>query len=256
MPKTIQSIERAGKVLSLFSNSKSMWGVTDIARETGLTKGTAHNIARTLESINFLQQDKETRKYCLGPRILAIGTVMATNLDINQKGSDLAQKLAAQVGLACRVGIWDDDAVLVTFSATPFIAQTITFQVGPRVVAYSTGLGKALLAYFKPHELESYLKKITFYSFTPKTITDPELLYKELEDTRNRGFSINNEEMALGGASLGAPIFDRSGQLVGSMSVTGDLDRVMGTEMNSIVNALRNTAGQISRNMGYRPENP
>jgi DNA-binding IclR family transcriptional regulator len=252
----IQSIQRALDILSLFSHAQPRRGLTEIAVSTGLAKGTAHNIIHTLVQGGFLKQDRETRRYQLGHKLFTLGTIMAGTLEINQKGGGLAQQLAGRTGLTCRLAIWDNDAALVTLNAAPNYADTLSQQIGPRVVAYCSAIGRALLAYLPPEDLEAYLKDVELIPFTPKTVTDKSQLKKILSQTLNRGFAINHEELALGQTSLAATIFKSHGALAASISVSGNSDVVMGPEKGIIISDLRRTAIEISRYMGHYPMVP
>ena len=256
MPQFNRSIERVGSILNLFSPSKPVWGVSEIAQELGISIVTANNFVRTLEKIGFLDQDDNSRKYKLGTRILGIGTVIASNLELNQRGGALAIELSSRSGLGCRLGVWDKDAALTIFRAEPGIRPSLGTQFGPRVVAYCTAMGRALLAYFEPAEIDLYFKNAKLISITPKTKTDPDEIMEELEQTRNRGFSINNEEMLLGQKTIGAPIFYKHNKVAGVICIGGEADILIDTVLDNIVKELKDTALQISCNMGYWPGSP
>lgn len=249
----IQSVDRALDILSLFSYAKPRWGITDIATAMALPKGTIHNIVSTLDAAGFLRKDEETRKYCLGPRLFSLGTIMGGTLEINQKASGPAHSLAERTGLMCRVAIWDRDAALLTMEVAPHNYTALAQRIGPRVAAYCSALGKSLLAYLKSSEIRAYLDRTELVPFTPKTISKREILLEELEQIRTRGYATNNEEIALGRASLAAPVFGSDHHLVGTISQAGNVDQILGSEMDSLISCLKATAGEISMAMGYYP---
>jgi len=252
----IQSIDRALDILSLFSYAKPRWGITELALAMNLPKGTIHNIVSTLDSAGFLKKDEETRKYCLGPKLFSLGTIMGGTLEINQKASGPAHSLADRTGLVCRVAIWDHDAALVTMEVTPHNYKALAQRIGPRVAAYCSALGKSLLAYLTSSEIKVYLDRTELVPFTPNTITRRDLLLEELERTKTRGYAVNNEEIAPGRASLAATIFGSNGRAAGAISQTGSLEQILGPEMDSLIQALKATAGEISMALGYYPATP
>ena len=249
----IQSVNRALRILSLFSHSQPRWGITEMAAATSLAKGTVHNLVLTLVHGGFLKQDPETRKYTLGHSIFALGTIMSGTLEINQKAESPAHRLATCTGFICRVAIWDRDAALVTLNVTPRHDQMLSRQIGPRVVAYCSALGRMLLAYLDPESQDRYLEDLSPVRFTPHTVVDKKKLKDCMERTILQGFAVNNQELALGYASVAAAIFTGNGRLAAAISLTGSPDAVLGTEHEDIVHQLRNTAGEISRYMGYFP---
>jgi DNA-binding IclR family transcriptional regulator len=105
-------------------------------------------------------------------------------------------------------------------------------------------------------EIKAYLDRTEFVSFTPKTILKRDLLLAELERTRNRGYAVNNEEIALGRASLAATVFGSRGHAAGAISQTGTVEQIFGSAKDSIVRSLQATAGEISAAMGYYPAAP
>jgi len=249
----IQSIDRALDILSLFSYARPRWGITDIALAMNLPKGTIHNIVSTLDSGGFLKKDEETRKYCLGPRVFSLGTIMGWTLEINQKASGPAHSLVERTGLVCRVAIWDQDAALSTMEVTPHVRNALAQRIGPRVVAYCSALGRSLLANLTSSEIKAYLDRTELVPFTPKTIVKRDLLLEELEQTKTRGYAVNNEEIALGRASLSTTIFGSGRRLAGAISQTGSPEQILGSEMESLIRTLRDTAGEISMALGYYP---
>ena len=252
----IQSIHRAQQLLSLFSHSRPSLGITELSRLMGLSKGTVQGIVRTLAEGGFLQQDRETRKYRLGYKLYELGAVLSETLEINQKAAGPVHRLAERTELICRVAIWDRDAALVTLNIAPKYADSLAQQIGPRVVAYCSAIGRALLAYLEPSELEIYLDQTELVPFTPQTITNRGQLLRELEQTRVRAYAVNNQEMAPGRVSIAATVFQGGGGLAASISLTGSPDRVLGTESEGLANDLWTTAAEVSRYMGYSHEAP
>jgi len=247
----IQSVQRATDIISLFCKSPRLLGVTEIAAALKLNKGTAWGLVTTLEQQGFLQQDPDTRKYGVGPRLFELGMVYVGNLQINVKGARPAQNLAARTGLTTRIGILDSDSVLITFLAVPRSEDYLSHQIGPRTPAYCSAIGKALLAHLDPAQLKDYLLSVDLVQHTRSTIMSKTQLKTELEETRERGYSITREEMIPGLAALGAPIFGRSRELIGAISISETPGVVLGKRMEKLGYELIRAAADISREMGY-----
>ena len=250
----IQSIDRASQILGLFSLNRSTLGVTEIARSLNLNKSTVQGLVRALVHIGFLQRDPETRKYQLGPRIYELGTILAGSLDINQKSSQPADRLAKKIELLVRIAILDGDSALITLDAYPRSQPFIFRQFGLRAPLYCTAVGKALLAYSDPKTVDEYLRQTEFVAYTPTTLTNKEDLMKELELTRKRGYSVNREEHFLSRVAIGAPIFAREGRLAGSMCISGPPERILGDDHEKLVQEIKNTSLEITRHMGHFSE--
>ncbi|MFH1252643.1 MAG: IclR family transcriptional regulator [bacterium] len=251
--KTIQSIQRAINILSLFSLNEPSLGISEMSRMLHLNKGTVQGIIRTLLEEGFLQQNTETRKYQLGIRLYELGTTAAGSLEINQRASNPAHDLAKRTGYLVRIAIFDKDSAFVTLDAYPRSEPFLFRQIGPRTPLYSTALGKAILAFLDQSEFDAYLQRTELISYTTQTITRKDELLRELSETRRRGYSINREEHIFGRAAVGAPIFGRQRRLCASACIVDNPDKILGKDMENLAREVKQTALEISMNMGYFP---
>ncbi len=252
----IQSIKRGTDILNLFSYSTPRLGITEIAGALGLAKGTVHNIVHTLEESGFLQQDNETRKYFLGNKLFTLGSIMVGTLEINQKASAPAYHLARKTDCICRLARWDNDAPMVILSAMPKSIEGPFQQLGPRVVAYASAIGRVFLAFLEPEKLDEYFDKTEIVPLTPKTTIDKQLLIRKLETIKSQGYALNNQELTMGQAGIAVPIFAKGGRISASISLAGPHERLLGINVESYTGSLMETAKEISRYMGHYPETP
>ena len=248
----IQSVVRSLQILSLFSNRRPVLGVSEISRSMGLPKGTVHGLVKTLINQGFLKQNT-SKKYTLGLKIYELGMILAETLEINQKAAVPVQQLAQRSQLICRVAIWDGESAVVTLTAHPRRHAALPHHIGPRAYAYCTGFGKAALAFIEESQIKAYLERIKLVPITTGTITSKKSLGVDLAETRKRGYSIDREESMPGIGCLGAPIFERNGSLVGSISLSGPVHRILGERKKEFVAELLNAATEISRGLGYFP---
>jgi len=249
----IQSVNRALSLICLFTHGSTRIGITEFSRALGLPKPTVHGLVRTLKNQGFLQQDPQSRKYRLGLKIYELGSVLAGSLDINQRGAGLAYQLAKQTGLVSRIAIWNLDSALLTVNIEPRSHLLFAHQIGPRIPAYCSALGKAMLAYLGPRELQGYIDRVNLKPLTANTITQKKALLKEIEETRRRRYSMDREENLLGLACIGVPVFGSDGDLEGAMSLSGDAKDVY-KRMKTLLPELVKTGMEISRSLGYFPE--
>lgn len=249
----IQSVQRATDIISLFCKAPGRLGITEIATALKLNKGTVWGLVTTLERQQFLQQDAATRKYGVGPKLFELGTIYVGGLEINARGARHAQGLADRTKLDARIGIWDNGTVLITFLAVPRSEDHISHQIGPRVPAYCSAIGKALLANLEPARLKEYLRDVELQRHTRATLLTREALRADLEAARERGYSISREEMIPGLAALGAPVFGRHREVVGAISISESPRIVLGKRLERLGYELGCAAADISREMGYNP---
>lgn len=248
----IQSLERAINILNLFTLSQTSMGIVEMSERMHLSKSTVHGLVKTLGHYGFLRQDHETRKYSLGFRIYELGATMQSTLQLNRIAADSINSLSQRTKLDVRISIWNENSVLYTLSALG--SKSVYFsKTGPRIPAYCTAHGRIFLAYFEAEQLNDYLDTAEFVSYTPFTITSRDELMEEIERTRTRGYAVDSEELYLGKAAMGAPIFQSKEVMVAAISIAGASD-VLEKNEKKIAGELLKTATYISRDLGYIPE--
>ncbi len=246
----IQSIQRAIRILSLFSHDTPRLGILDMAKALELGKGTVHNIVKTLTEEGLLRQEPDTRKYVLGTKLFSLGSMVVGTLEINRAAMIPATRLVQKTGLVCRVGIWDGDAVLITLSLEPGGTPVTASQIGPRINAYGTAIGRALLAHVPKEEQRTYLENTPLSRYTAHTITTREQLLEELEATRSRGYAVNDQGFILGRCSLAAPLFSSNGKPAAALSISGEAKDFKGSKTSRLADRLLEASSEINRGMG------
>jgi len=121
--------------------------------------------------------------------------------------------------------------------------------VGRRMFLHSTSVGKCLLAWLSKHDIENIVKQQGLKKRTPKTITSITRLFAELEHVKQSGYAVDDEENSLGARCLGAPIFDTIGNVTAALGASGTLTQTDEASMPRIIEALKETARRISRQM-------
>jgi DNA-binding IclR family transcriptional regulator len=229
-------------------------GITEISHDLALAKGTVHGLVRTLSRAGFLLQDPESRRYRLGLKIYELGMISAGTLEINNKAIGPASQLAKRTGLISKIAIWDGSSALLVLQTDPRAHSLFPQQIGPSIPGHCSAVGKAMLAQLKPEEVTAYLERTPLVPYTSKTIVDKEKLLKDLQETRQRGYSIDREETVLGFDCIGAPILGRTGKIEGAISLSGSPEQVLPKQIEkseALIRQLLITAGEISRSLGY-----
>jgi DNA-binding IclR family transcriptional regulator len=185
-------------------------------------------------------------------KLYELGSIWFENLEINRNASGPVYELAKATQQHVRLAILNDFSALITLDAYPMGQPFVTRGFGFKAPLYCTAVGKALLAYMKPNEINQYLRETEFISYTPNTITKKKLILKELERIRKEGFSLNRGENFTGRAAVGAPIFENTGKVVASICVAGDPNFILKT-VDALSLQVLKTSQSISKSMGYFP---
>ncbi|MFI5042648.1 MAG: IclR family transcriptional regulator, partial [Acidimicrobiales bacterium] len=217
-PGRSQSLERGLAILSSFTESRSLLGIADLAREVDLNKSTVHRYVATLAALGFLQQDVETRKYRLGPRVVDLGFAAVNSMEITRVAGRSLQALSDETGYTVSMAVLDGtDIVYIDRRRSAREGQfgiDLNLHVGSRLPAYCTSMGKALLAFQTPERLKALLERTDLARRGPNTITAREALLTTLRAVRPSGIAVNDEELAPGRRSIAAPIRDGRGSVV------------------------------------------
>jgi IclR family transcriptional regulator, pca regulon regulatory protein len=255
-----QSLERGLTILSSFTENNPVLGIADLARAVGLNKSTTHRYVATLAKLGYVQQDPDTKRYSLGPRVVDLGFAAINSMEITRVAGHHLQALSDETGYTVSMAVLDGpDIVYVdrrrSGRASSF-AMGLHLHVGSRLPAYCTSMGKVLLAYRDPAELRALLDRTDLARRGPKTITAREQLMVALARVRHTGIAVNDEELAAGLRSVAAPVRDRSGKVVAAVNIAIHLT-VWNASVESVVSRLegplRHTVTEISERLGYRP---
>ncbi|MFA5518876.1 MAG: IclR family transcriptional regulator [Spirochaetota bacterium] len=248
--KIIQSVKRAGEILSLYIDNKSL-GVSDLARSLSLPKTTIQGLVTTLAHMNYLEKDRFTNKYRLGPRLFQLGMSYAANMDMLTAARVWMERLCFKFQEPVNVGMLVGKKALILFRAEPDKDFKTFPQSGTIIPIHTSCIGKILFASMTPEKLEESLKDYKFEPLTKNTITSKAGFLKELDLVRDDWVSFDREENFIGMAGIGAPIFNHSGHIIAAFALTGNADRI--NEMReSIIKEVKNTSKEISAQLAFR----
>jgi IclR family pca regulon transcriptional regulator len=250
-----QSLERGLAILSSFGSAQPLLGVSDLARELGLSRSTAHRYVATLATLGYLQQDVETKKYRLGPRVLDLGFSAINSMELRHIGSPHLEQLSQATGHTVNMAVLDgvDIVYIERIQGSGPEEIDLNLHVGSRLPAYCTSAGKVLLAFLPQDELRSRLDEMQLSRRGPNTITAKRELLKELVRVRERGLAVNNEELAYGLRSLAVPVRSQTGTVVAAINIAVHraLDS-MDELLEELALQLERTAEEISARIGFQ----
>jgi IclR family pca regulon transcriptional regulator len=252
-----KSLERGLAILSSFRSGRPLLGVSELAREVGLSRSTTHRYVATLAGLGYLRQDGTTRKYRLGPRVLDLGFSAINSMELREVAAPFLRQLSDETGHTVNMAILDGlDIVYVERCRSARAGQReidLNLHVGSRLPAYCTSLGKALLAHLPDDALADALKRIEFVRRGPNTLVSAEALGEELARVRENGLATNDEELAYGLRSIAAPVLAHDGSAAAAINLAVHRTMVsMETLVAGLSPRLRRTAQEVSAQLGYR----
>ncbi len=234
-------LERAAAILDAFDPCHRELTLGELARRSGLPRSTVHRTASRMTELGWL--DKPDERYRIGTRLFELSGLVPVRHELRESVLPFLQDLYAAARVTVQLGVLEGDQVLVVEKITGHRPMPMLTQVGGMIPAHCSGLGRAILAWADPQALRKVIAG-GLERRTPRTITDPAALQRELATTLERGWAFDSEEGNPGVSCVAAPIFDAEGAVVAALSVTGPSPAV---RQEVIGPAVRMAAAAASR---------
>lgn len=247
----VQSLDRGLAVIRAFSAEHPELTLSDVARETGLSRAAARRFLLTLESLDYV--GSTGRQFFLKPRVLDLGYAYLSSFDASQIAQTHLEELSAKLHESCSASVLDGGDVIYTSRAATNRIMTIGLSVGRRLPAFVTSMGRVLLAALPAEELDRYLATHDRPALTSRTVTDEAALRKILDVVRSRGWALIDQELEDGVRSVAAPVHDASGRVVAAVNVSAHASRVsVSVLQRQFLPELLSTAAHITRDLTAR----
>lgn len=232
----VQSLDRAFEVLELMSLAGDEIALSRLATESGLPVPTIHRLVRTLVRSGYVMQ-MPSRRYVLGPRLIGLGRSAAETVEA--WATPHLRTLAESSGETANLALLDGDQVVyVAQAASTRHTMRMFTQVGRRVYAHCTGVGKVLLALLPPEQVRRIVTAAGMPAVTERTITDLEALLVELARVRDQGYAVDDGEQESGVRCVALPVPGA----ISAVSVSGPASRVTREAVGPLVPMLRRAA--------------
>ncbi|MEZ0093568.1 IclR family acetate operon transcriptional repressor [Streptacidiphilus sp. EB129] len=245
----VQSVDRAVTILEILAR-RGETGVTELAAELGVHKSTAFRLTAALEMRGLVEQPGERGKYRLGLGLVRLAGAATVRMDLSQQSRPVCERLAVEVAETINVAILDDDEAVNIDQVFGPSALTTHNWVGQRTPLHATSSGKVLLAHL-PAELLKKRLATPLERYTPRTVTDPDVLSAQLERILTDGFASCVEELEQGLNAVAAPVYAQNGQVVAAISASGPSFRLTEERIPSVAAAVRSAAEEVSARLGH-----
>ncbi|WP_079127248.1 IclR family transcriptional regulator domain-containing protein [Streptomyces sp. TP-A0874] len=249
-PDVIDSVEKAFRLLQVFSAERPQLTISAAAEATGFSRATARRLLLTFERLGFAESDG--RDFRLTPRVLRFGFGYLSALPYWESAQPHMRELADELRESCSMATLDGEEIVYVARVPAARSMSITLSVGSRLPAYATSMGRVLLAAAPPEQLAALLEKAELPRLTEHTITDPQALTEELARVRAQGFATVDGEREEGVRSAAAPVRGRGGRVLAAINVSANAARISMAELRSeCVPRLVETAAAISAELRF-----
>ena len=245
----MQSLARGMRVLETIAEAVQPLSLTEISNQTALNVATTTRCCHTLESLGFLRRDNQ-RRYNLTPKVLKLGYANVSRTGWLQAAKYRMEGLSNSIHETVNLSILDGTELLYIARIKTTKILPFDLHIGSRLPVHCTSMGKVLVAYAPPEKTRKILAALNWEALTHRTITDKDDFLIELQQVRNNGYAVNDEELSIGLRSAAVPILDRAGHAVAALNIAVPTQRVSRQQLEErLVPQAMDTARKISRDI-------
>ncbi len=246
-----KSASRTVDIINLLAESDMGLTQTEISTTLDLPKSSTFDLLNTLIEKDYIEYTERSRTYKLGPKLISIGFAALGKADL----LTVARPFLEQLSETCA------ETVFLAVPSVPDIVYldrvesqgsiTTGARVGTKRPMYCTGIGKAILASFSDVELEQVWANSEIKQYTKQTITDLDTMKQEMNESRKRGYSIDNCEGEGEIYCFAVPLRDYTNEVIGAISIASLYSRMNEERRLKFVTNLVKTGLAISKRFGY-----
>ena len=217
-PNYMTSLARGLAVIQAFSQQRRILSISQISQKTGIPRAAVRRCLHTLNQLGFVAAD-DGRNFALRPRILSLGHPYLASAPLGRAAQPVLRHVSNTLTESSSIAILDGDEILYIARASTSRIMTIDLDIGSRLPASCTSMGRVLLSQLDSAEIERHLAHAKLIQYTATTLITPEALQQELHKVREQGYAVIDQELEIGLRSIAVPIIDASGQTMAAINV-------------------------------------
>jgi len=244
-PDFMTSLARGLAVLRAFADVRKPQTIAQISQQTGIPRAAVRRCLHTLKQLGYVEA--ELNNFSLRPKVLALGYSYLSSTPLSAAAQPCLDQISRTLGESSSLAVLEEDQVLYVARAATSRVMSVSLSAGSRLPAYCTSLGRVLLSHLPSTELDAYLERVVLAPRTEHTVTDPARLRAVLDQVREDGYAINNEELELGLRSIAVPVRGASGRVLAALNVGAQAARVPAQRMlDEFLPVLRKGAQELA----------
>lgn len=248
----LTSVKKGASIIEAFTGSQRDWSVIELSARLDMPQPTIHHFLSSFKELGWITQDRATKRYRLGVRLWEIGCSAINFREVTESARPHLSSLVDDSGETAHLGMIsseDPGSVIYIDRVDSQQPVRVVTMIGSRAPSHSSAMGKAILAFndaLREQVLANPLEHVTQF-----TITDPRLLAEDLQQTRERGYSIGRGEFAGEMIGVAAPVFDHAGKAIYGVGIWAQAARMTPEDLDRKAPAVMAAAQKISRSLGY-----
>lgn len=218
---SVPPVHRAFTLLRHIAAGGRCRNASATARELGINRTTLIRLLHTLEAERMIESDDDGASWQLGPGMISLAAYALKSRDVVRVAQPVMARLTQDLGLSSHLGVLDGRDIIYLLRETPNSHLISNVREGSRLPAHATTVGRVLLGYLLPGELERLYADAPLTKATDKTSTTLDTLHAQIAADRARGFAWSAGNFERGIGSCAAPIFDHQSRTIAAVNVTG-----------------------------------
>jgi DNA-binding IclR family transcriptional regulator len=246
---SIQVIDRMALLLETLADHDESVGLKTVAAATGLHPSTAFRILNALAGHGFVERD-DTGHYQLGVKLLELGSRVQGRLDIRREAKPVLEWLRDQLQETVNLVLREGDEAVYVSRATAHRMMRVEQVIGGHAPLHCTAAGKLFLADNGAEACLEYAQRTGLKAYTPRTITEPNKLWQEVDRALRQGYALDDEEAEQGVGCIGVPVRDHGGRVIAGISVSAPIER---RKVRAWLPLIQDAGQQLSTRLGHHP---
>jgi DNA-binding IclR family transcriptional regulator len=255
-PYSIEVLNRAVDILSVFSHAKPSMALAEIVQVVRLPKTTVFRVLSSLVSRGLCEWDAQAGQYSLGFELIRLADIRRRQSRVRDIAIPVMREIRDDVNETVILSIRSGDSRVHIDFVEGLHPMRRMADLGVGAPLYAGAASKVLLAGMEDDQIEGYLDRTALTAFQESTITDKTVLWREIRAIRKRGFAESKGEIFAGGGALAAPIKDYSGKTVAVMDILTPEHRYTAAHRERCIALLLDGARRASERLGHREGEP
>jgi DNA-binding IclR family transcriptional regulator len=249
----VPGLERGLRLLAEFSARDRVLSAADLSRRLDVPRSTVFRLLATLEATGYVERADGGREYRLGLAVLRLGFDYLASLELTELGGPLLNRLRDDIEYPCNIVVRDGRSVVYVAKAAASRPFASNVNVGARLPAHATVLGHVLLEDLSLDQLRALYPEPQLQVYSDNTPRTVDALYGLVHEVQQRGYVLQEGFFEASISTIAAPVRDRTGKVAAALGATIPASRLPQEELDRMVGKVRETAGELSRLLGYRP---
>jgi len=248
----VQSLGRAFSILEEVARHRDGIGLAELSKQVGLHNSTAFHLAKTMVSLGYIRQERDTKRYRVGRPLFALAASALDEIEMVNLATPIMEDLSRETGESSHFAVRMGDAVVVIARTSGPGAFQLTDRVGVVRPAHCTALGKIILAALRPDQLKRFLERVELKPSTKKSITEPAVLLREIAEIRRSAIAFDDGEFNPEVRCVAVPVYNFTGDVIGALGISGPVWRMTDQVLQSRAKIVQAAATRLSNEFGAK----